>query len=143
MNWKNYVEGLFREYNKKIDANKRLKEKIKEMDEKLSSQKLSNLTGTPTGKDCSKTEDIWLNLICEKEEIKETIWANERENKIVDEALHTISKEEKALMECLYFEKASIEEIKEKFHIDTSTVYRRRNEVFKKIVLNLFGRLYV
>lgn len=76
--------------------------------------------------------------IIKEERLKEIELLKELIN-FTDYGLYSIEKEKyKKIISLMYFEKLKIEEIAEKFNVDTSTIKRNRNKLVEIMSLSLF-----
>ena len=108
----------------------------------ISSIRSSTSDGTPVKGSGSGRENMLLNNIVEQEELKKTFLEAKRWVAWMDKGLAVLSKEERLILDrfFIYPEKGAADLLAGELHVDTKTVYKRKDAAVHKLTLALYGQ---
>ncbi|MBQ7054131.1 MAG: sigma-70 family RNA polymerase sigma factor [Oscillospiraceae bacterium] len=136
MDYRVFAAEELRTYKQKCMSAQVMKDRIEELEGKLSS--IGGAGGSvPSFGGGNKTEQKWLNLIASIDDEKRRLRESVRATKRVDRALSILPEEEAKFLKSFYIEGYTAEELTEIAHLSLRQVYRA-----KKTALTNFTRAY-
>lgn len=141
MNWKaEAVEKLHR-YDAMRQAAKNLPLEIRRLEEKAHAIRSARTDGTAVRGGGSRREDMLLNNIAERQELQ---WALEDTCLWLDNterALKKLTKEEQLVLNrmLIFPEQGGVERLCGELGVESSSVYRRRDQALRKFTIALYG----
>lgn len=141
MDWKREAADKLRNYEARKQATENIQEEIKRLEIEYTSIRSAVTAGPPVSGGGSSREDVLLNNIAHREELKRRLrdvrlWVSQ-----VDKALGVLDADERIVLDRLYIHqsKASVIELCEKLNLEKSSVYRKRDNALRRFTIALYG----
>lgn len=138
MNWKRHLTDELKNYNAKVKSLDNIRERIIDLDLRLSTVKTSNADGMPSGSG-GHYEDAMISAISEKNNLWRSYNIVEQDLKQINKGLSCLDETELTIIESLYFGKTSPEQLAQKLCMSVSSIYEHRNKALRKIAIFLYG----
>ena len=140
MNWiKEAVNDLSTHNERKIGLENLKKQKQILEDEFISLKGISN--GTPISGGSSKQENAWINNIAKRSKIENSIEITEKLVELVDNALASLSENERYILELFYINRTFDykDRLCEKFNVEEAQVYRMKDAAIRNFTICMYG----
>lgn len=141
MNWKAEAKDKLRRYDAMAAAIINIPENIARLESEYTAIRSASTDGTPVRGGTSAREDAIINNIAERQELalamqNATTWV-----KTVDRALECLRPDEKKILHRLYIypERGAIERLCNELGVESSSIYRRRDQALQTFTLALYG----
>lgn len=138
MNWKRHLTDELKNYNAKVKSLDNIRERIIDLDLRLSTVKTTNADGMPSGSG-GHYEDAMISSIAEKNNLWRSYNIVEQDIKQINKGLTVLDETELTIVESLYFGKTSPEQLAQKLCMSISSIYEHRNKALRKIAIFLYG----
>ena len=139
MDYRNFAIDALQRVNQFYAAERNIKSRIAEIDSRMKSVNSGGGTGTSGGRGDNKTEHKLLSLIASKDDEKNRLREVLREIKCVEDSLATLTDAERKVLQALYVEGRSANELAAAEYSSRSTIYRIRDDALIKFTRALFG----
>lgn len=141
MIWKHEAIEKLKQYEVKCAALENIPLEIRQKELGMESIRSADPDNSPVKGNGTSREDMMLNNITYREELKESysqtkLWVN-----AVDRALSVLTYEENLILERFYIhpEKKAADRLAGDLHVDIKTVYRRKDDALRKFTIALYG----
>jgi len=142
MNWKDEAVDKLKQYSAKKQALSAIPMMMAEVESALVS-----IRGTKTGGisvKSSKTngqENLLLNGIAQKEELKRNLESAKCWVSLVDQGLSVLTREERKILDRFYIigERRAAEDLAVEYAADTKTIYKWKDKALRKFTIALYG----
>lgn len=138
MNWKRHLCDELKNYNSKSKALDNIRERIIDLDLRMSTVKTSNSDGMPSGSG-GHYEDAMISAIAEKNNLWRSYNIVQQDIKQINKGLSHLDETELTIIESLYFGKMPPEQLAQKLCMSISSIYEHRNKALRKIAIFLYG----
>lgn len=139
INWQRHLSEQLKTYADRSLSRDNIKQRLSDLNTRIISPRLANTKGTRISGDCSKMEDQLLSYLAEKYELEDVLAKVEIDLNHIERGLAKLTFEEQAFLSRFYFERQNIDQIADELHIDKSTLYRRRDNILRKLCHILYG----
>lgn len=141
MNWKAEAKDKLRKYDAKKMATINIPQQITRLEGEYTAIRSATGDGAHICGGTSAREDALINNIAERQELALSLQSAKAWVEIVDRALSCLRPEEKLILHRLYIypEKGSVERLCKELGVESSSVYRRRDQAIKTFTLALYG----
>ena len=141
MNWKTEAKEKLRRYDAMRLATINIPQEIQRLEIDAQSIRSARTDGTPVRGGGSKREDAMLNNILHRQELAWTLEQAQAWLRITDRALTALNGQEKLILTRLYIypEKGGLERLCKELDMETSSVYRHRDQALKRFTMALYG----
>ena len=141
MNCIKEAESKLREYDTRKQALKSLKDQIRTLEMEMNNVRSATTDGTAIRGGGNRRENMLVNNIAEREELKRAYVITESWLHAVEKALNTLEEEERYILDLFYIrnQKGRVERLCEKMHVEQAEVYRRKNAALKKFTYCFYG----
>ena len=141
MNWKKCAEQDLRNYNRTLEAQASLDEKIAMLESKIGVKAMS--MSEPVMGGTSKVEDKILNNMVERERLKFNLDTVNTLVKITERGLSALNTEERTVVDAFYINDidCALSELCGIMNISKSQVYRIRDSALYKFTISCYGIL--
>ena len=138
MDYRVFAIDELQRVNQLYAAERNIKSRIAEIDSRMKSVN-SGGTGTSGGRGDNKTEHKLLSLIASKDDEKNRLREVLRGIKRVEDSLATLTDAERKVLQALYVEGRSANELAAAEYSSRSTIYRIRDDALIKFTRAMFG----
>ena len=141
MNWKTEAKEKLCRYDAMRLATINIPQEIQRLEIDAQSIRSARTDGTPVRGGGSKREDAMLNNILHRQELAWTLEQAQAWLRITDRALTALNGQEKLILTRLYIypEKGGLERLCKELDMETSSVYRHRDQALKRFTMALYG----
>ena len=141
MNWKHEAIDKLKQYEGKCTALENIPLEIRQQELGMESIRSMDPDSTPVKSSGSSREDMMLNNISYREELKESFSQTKLWVEAMDRALGVLTPEEYLLLERFFIhpEKKAADRLAGDLHVDIKTVYRRKDEALRRFTVALYG----
>lgn len=141
MNWKNEAKEKLRRYDAMRLATINIPQELHRLEIDAQSIRSARTDATPVSGGGSKREDALLNNILHRQELTWTLQQAQAWLQITDRALTTLTQAEKLILTRLYIypEKGGLERLCKELDMESSSVYRHREQALKRFTMALYG----
>lgn len=141
MNWKTEAKEKLRRYDAMRLATINIPQELHRLEIDAQSIRSSRTDGTPVQGGGNKREDALLNNILHRQELAWTLEQAQAWIRITDRALTCLNNQEKQILTRLYIypEKGGLERLCKELDMETSSVYRHREQALKRFTMALYG----
>ena len=141
MNWKSEAKDKLRKYDAMRMAMINAPKEIKRLEGEYTAIRSAKTDGNPVRGGTSAREDAIINNIAERQELELSLQNATAWVKIVDRALKCLKPDEKLILHRLYIspEKGSLQRLCSELGVETSSIYRRRDQALNTFTLALYG----
>lgn len=141
MNWKNEAKEKLRRYDAMRLATINIPQELHRLEMDAQSIRSARTDATPVSGGGSKREDALLNNILHRQELTWTLQQAQAWLQITDRALTTLTQAEKLILTRLYIypEKGGLERLCKELDMESSSVYRHREQALKRFTMALYG----
>ena len=140
MNWIRETENDLRGLKKRQLAIINIKKQINILLKEFTTLKCAG-PEAPVKGGMSRQEDAMLNNIVKRDRLSATLEIVTELVALVENALKTLSSEDQMILTMFYIDRKPtyIEDLCEKFSIERSQVYRKKDEAIKRLTMTLYG----
>ena len=141
MNWKNEAKEKLRRYDAMRLATINIPQEIHRLEIDAQSIRSSRSDATPVRGGGNKREEAMLNNILHRQELAWTLEQAQAWIRITDRALTALTNQEKQILTRLYIypEKGGLERLCRELDMESSSVYRHREQALKRFTMALYG----
>ena len=141
MNWKNEAKEKLRRYDAMRLATINIPQEIHRLEIDAQSIHSSRSDATPVRGGGNKREEAMLNNILHRQELAWTLEQAQAWIRITDRALTALTNQEKQILTRLYIypEKGGLERLCRELDMESSSVYRHREQALKRFTMALYG----
>lgn len=141
MDWKREAIDKLRQYEAKRSALVDIPKDIAYLESAITRIRSSTSDGTPVKGGGSGREDMLLNNIVKREELKVAFKAAQEWVGRVENGLAVLNAEERLVLEKFFLFPApgAADRLAGDLHLDVKTVYRRKDAAIKKFTMALYG----
>ena len=141
MNWKKEAENDLRCYMKRKASLNNLRDQILTLRLEQESIKACTADSEPVKGGGSKTEDRWLDNIVKAKRLSLAYSATQRIVALIEKGLNGITEVQKDFLTEFYIDRhdGHVERLMEKYHIETSQVYRIKDEALYYFTVTMYG----
>ena len=141
MNWKKEATEKLRKYAAMRLAVVNIPEEIKRLEIDAKSIRSAKSDATPVAGGGNKREEAMINNIVHRQELAWTLEQAHLWLRFVDRGLTALSAVEKKILHKLYIypEKGNLERLCKELGMETSSIYRRRDNALEHFTLALYG----
>ena len=143
MNWKLEAEEKLRRYPAMRQAIRSIPEEIKRLEEQAATLRAVRTDTVSSHGGVSRGEDRLLNNMAERQELEWALENADRWLKNTERALKTLSREERTVLSrmLIYPEEGAAQRLCMDLGVESSSIYRRRDNALRKFTLALYGSL--
>jgi len=141
MIWKHEAIEKLKQYEVKCTALDNIPLEIRQRELGMESIRSADPDSFPVKGSGTSREDMMLNNIVHREELKESYSQTRMWVEAVDRALNTLTQEELLILERFYIhpEKKAADRLAGDLHVDIKTVYRRKDDALRRFTIALYG----
>lgn len=141
MNWKSEAMEKLRLYEAKKRSLQNIPEEIKRLESAMRGIRSATADGTPVSGGGSGREDMMLSNIVQREELERSLDQVKKWVALVDAGLEILSEEERLILDRFYVhpEKGAADRLAGELHLDTKTVYKRKDAALRRFTISLYG----
>ena len=139
INWKKCAEYDLRDYRTQKEAIKNLGEKIRHIEDRLTSIRSSMKDEAPVHGGTSSYEDILLTAIVEKTRLEDARRATVHMVEMIERGLSALSEEQHKVLKMFFMGGGGYRRAMEEMHIEKDTAYRRRDEALRTFTIAMYG----
>lgn len=141
MNWKTEAKEKLRRYDAMRLATVNIPQELKRLEIDAQSIRSARADATPVSGGGNRREEAMLNNILHRQELAWTLQQAQSWLQITDRALTALSNQEKLILTRLYIypEKGGLERLCHDLDMETSTLYRHRDQALKRFTMALYG----
>lgn len=141
MNCIKEAESKLRDYEDKRQALQSLQSQIRTLEMEMGDVRSAMTDGTAIRGGGNRREDMLVNNIAERAELKRAYLITESWVDAVSSALDALTKQERYILDLFYIknQKGRVERLSEEMHVEQAEVYRRKNAALKKFVYRFYG----
>ena len=141
MNWRNEAKEKLRRYDAMRLATINIPQEMQRLEIDAQSIRSSRSDSTPVQGGGNKREEAMLNNILHRQELAWTLEQAQAWIRITDRALTCLTNQEKQILTRLYIypEKGGLERLCKELDMETSSVYRHREQALKRFTMALYG----
>lgn len=141
MDWKHEAKDKLRCYEAKKTSIGRAAEELKRLEEEAIGIRSATTDGTPVMGGSSTREDMLVNNIAHREELKRAVKDAQRWVRIVDSGLSILDAEEQLVLDRFYIHrgKGNVDRLCWELHLEKSSVYDRKNAALRHFTYALYG----
>ena len=141
MDWKSEAIDKLKQYEAKRESLEIIPKQIAEIDATMTSIRSVRIDGVPVKGGGNGREDLMLNCIARKDELR---WSLERVQnwmEIVDRGLSVLGSDDRLVLDRFYIhpEKYAADRLAGDLGIDVKTVYARKDKALRKFTVALYG----
>lgn len=141
MNWKSEAIEKLKQYDAKKLSLRTIPTEIRRLE--LDAQKIRSASadGSPVQGGGSGREDMMISNIVLREEMERSLEQAEIWVDLVSAAFSLLTDEEKLILERFYIrpERCAADRLAGDLHLDTKTVYKRKDDALRKFTVSLYG----
>lgn len=141
MNWKTEAIDKLKQYEAKRASLDSIPYEIMRLEQDACQIRSARLDGTPVKGGSNKREDMLLNNIVLRQEMKAILDNAQLWLDAVENALHVLTSEEQQILDRFYIhpEQGAAERLAGDLWLDVKTVYRRKDAALRKFTIALYG----
>lgn len=139
ISWKKCAEYDLRDYQAQKKAIENLSEKIRHIEDRLTSIRSSMKDETAVHGGTSSYEDILLTAIVEKARLEEARRTTMRMVEMIERGLSALSGEQQKVLKMFFMGGGGYRRCMEEMHIEKDTAYRRRDEALRTFTIAMYG----
>ena len=141
MNWKAEAKEKLRRYDAMRLATINIPQELQRLEIDAQSIRSSRTDSTPVQGGGSKREEAILNNILHRQELAWTLEQAQAWMRVTDRALTCLTNQEKQILTRLYIypEKGGLERLCKELNMETSSIYRHREQALKRFTMALYG----
>ena len=141
MNWKEEATEKLRKYDAMHLAVKNLPEEMRRLDQAACAIRSARTDATPVKGGTNRREDVLLNNIVHREELRNALEQAKLWVSITDRALSALTPDEKLILYRLYMypERNALERLCTELGVEQSSIYRKRDQALLRFSTALYG----
>lgn len=141
VDWKREAIDKLRCYEAKKTSIERAMEEFRRLEDDSTRIRSAITDGTPVQGGSSTREDMLINNIARREELKVAIREAKRWVRIVDSGLAILDEQEQLVLDRFYIHrgKGNVSRLCDELGVEQSTVYRRRDSALRHFTIALYG----
>lgn len=141
MNWKSEAIDKLRNYKAHREALENIPREIKRLESAYAGIRSATTDSTPVSGGGSTREDVMLSNIVHRDELKRRLKEARLWVAQVDKALAVLDDEERLVLDRFYIcrAKGNVEDLCERFGIEKTAVYKRRDKALRFFTIALYG----
>lgn len=141
MNWKAEAKDKLRKYEAMKMATINIPDELSRLESEYTAIRSARTDSNSVHGGGSAREDAIINNILERQELESALQSASAWITIVDRAMSCLRPEERLILEKLYIypTKGSVDRLCKELSVETSSVYRRRDQAIQTFTLALFG----
>lgn len=141
MDWKREAADKLKCYEAKRTSLERAQAELRRLEDDMTRIRSAATDGTPVSGGTSTREDVIVNNIARREELKLAMKEARAWVKIVDSGLAVLDEEERHILDRFYIHRANgnVERLCDELRVEVATVYRRRDKALRHFTLALYG----
>jgi len=139
ISWKKCAEYDLRDYRVQKEAIKNLSEKIRHLEDRLTSIRSSLKEEAPAHGGTSSYEDTLLTAIVEKTRLEDARRATVHMVEMIERGLSALSDEQQKVLRMFFMGGGGYRRVMEEFHVEQAGAYRRRDEALRTFTLAMYG----
>lgn len=141
MNWKAEAKDKLRKYDAMKMSTLIIPDELARLEGEFAAIRSARTDGTPINGGTSAREDAMINNIAERQELKAALQNATAWVRIVDRAMTSLREEEQLILTQLYIRpyKGVVERLCKELGVESSSVYRRRDQALYTFTLALYG----
>ncbi len=139
INWKQMAAYDLRDYQAQKEAIKNLSEKIRHIEDRLTSIRSTMKDETPVHGGATTNEDMLLTAIVEKTRLEDARRATVHMVEMVEQGLSALSVEQRKVLKMFFMGGGGYRRVMEEFHVEQAGAYRRRDEALRTFTIVMYG----
>lgn len=141
MNWKQEAKEKLQRYDAMRLATINIPQEIQRLEIDAHSIRSARIDATPVSGGGNRREEALLNNILHRQELTWTLQQAQAWLQITDRALSALTSREKQILTRLYIypEKGGLERLCKELDMESSSVYRHRDQALKRFTMALYG----
>lgn len=141
MNWGRISIERLKDYNARCVATETIPEQIKTLELQYRSIRSATTEETPVRGGASTREDVLLNNIAKREELKRNLEIAEREIGITNRGLSVLNVQERRVLTMFYIDrpKGYMEALCDEMAYEKSKIYQIKDEALRKFTMAAYG----
>lgn len=142
MNWKREAVEQLRNYQSNKRALKNMADRIAMINERMKATRTAAVSDEPGGRDgMRQVEDVWLDAITERDNLKIRLSAEQRRVRLVERGLSALTEDERTILTMFYIDRPRdhLTAVCERFKVETATAYRMKDAALRKFVCEEYG----
>lgn len=143
MDWKREAADKLRTYAAKKNSIRLSTERIEQLESDITRIRSASADGTPVAGGTNIRDDIVVNNIAEREEMRVARENAQRSIELIDTALKELDETERLLLDRFYIhrKKGNVERLCEELAAEKATVYRWKDQALRHFTLALYGAI--
>lgn len=141
MNWKYEAIDKLKDYESKKQSLESIPKEIERLEMAFEGIRSATADGTPVKGGGSGREDMMLNNIVKRDELKRALEQAQMWVDMVDKGLSMLSEEERIVLDRFFINhcKGNVNRLCEELFIEQSTAYRWKDQALRKFTISLYG----
>lgn len=141
MNWKAEAKDKLRKYDAMKMSTLSIPDELARLEGEYTAIRSARTDGAPINGGSSAREDALINNIAERQELEAALQNAKAWVRIVDRAMTSLREEEQLILTRLFIRpyKGSVERLCKELGVESSSVYRRRDQALQTFTLALYG----
>lgn len=141
VNWCNFSIQRLREYKTQARALESIAEQIQLLEDRFTAIRSATTDGTPVHGNENQRENMLIDNITKRDELKNNYEITSRERAITEKGLECLTKEERRILDMFYVERERdyVLHLCDELFISKSELYRRKDEALKKFTRACYG----
>ena len=141
MNWKAEAKDKLRKYEAMKMATFTIPNELARLEGEYTAIRSARTDGTSFGGGTSERENAMINNIAERQELTAALQNANAWVSIVDRALTSLREEEQLILTRMFIRpyKGAVESLCEDLGVETSSIYRRRDQALQTFTLAMYG----
>lgn len=141
MDWKSEAIDKLKQYEAKRESLEIIPKQIAEVDSTMNSIRSARIDGTPVKGGGNGREDLMLNCIVQKDELRRCLERAGLWVEIVSRGLELLDPDDRLVLDRFYInpEKRAADRLAGDLGIDVKTVYARKDRALRKFTIALYG----
>lgn len=141
MDWKTEAIDKLRQYEARLESLEIIPKQIAEVDSTMTSIRNARINGTPVKGSGKGREDLMLNCIVQKDELRRCLERAGLWVEIVSGGLDLLDPDDRLVLNRFYIhpEKYAADRLAGDLGIDVKTVYARKDRALRKFTIALYG----
>lgn len=139
ISWKKCAEYDLRDYRAQKEAIKNLSEKIRHLDDRLTSIRSSMKDEAAVHGGAFSYEDTLLNVIVEKMRLEEAKRETVQLVEMIERGLSALSEEQQKVLKMFFMGGGGYRRAMVELHVEKDTAYRRRDEALRIFTIVMYG----
>lgn len=141
MDWKSEAIDKLKQYEAKRESLEIIPKQIAEVDSTMASIRSARIDGTPVKGGGNGREDMMLNCVVRKDELRRCLERAGLWVEIVSRGLELLDPDDRLVLDRFYInpEKRAADRLAGDLGIDVKTVYGRKDKALRKFTIALYG----